>query len=80
MLLCRPCPIIPPPLTCPGRCSAWQNEAVYGKPDAHSHAAALLPELAQLQFLRALELGLGGPAVGLPAQWGQAGAFPRLER
>ena len=42
----------------------------------------LLPELSQLQWLEELSIGLsvGQPwAAGVPAEWGQPGAFPRLK-
>lgn len=50
-------------------------------PELHPlpNTITLLPELAQLQYLARLDLQIAAPAAGLPPEWGQAGAFPRLE-
>ena len=55
-----------------------------GKPEtkvAGGTAAAVLPELAWLPFLQEFELSfLGDPLqCGIPAEWGQPGAFPSLK-
>lgn len=52
---------------------------MHGELQPLSKATTLLPEMAQLQHLRRMELEIDAAVVELPPEWGQADAFPRLE-
>ena len=80
-------PLVPPPnrslrvVPLSLCCSQWQDRSpLNGNRPRPARTGLLLPELAQLQHLSDLLLEVPATEWGLPAEWGQPGAFPSLQR
>lgn len=61
-------------------CSNWEEPSNLNGTLPAPTNAVLLPELAQLQSLISLSVQVDVLEPRLPREWGQPGAFPRLQK